>query len=153
MELHRLRKALVIAGLAGIGGGFIWGQHATATLTIGGSEQQAGGAWPSGALSITVNGQMETVGYGQFSTPSSLAAGFAAMFSSDPSATLPRLCTQGLCAKADGPKNHLRRPRTAFCRHSVERDLIHPSQWIAPEWPTATTGPLTMPQEPILGAC
>src|ERR1700761_178704 len=58
------------------------------TITLGGSEQLAGGNWDTGSISISfsdTNGHTytETVAYGQFSTPNSLAAGIAGKFSRD----------------------------------------------------------------------
>lgn len=67
----------------------------TTTITIGGSEQFASPSiWDSGAFSLTVNGHTESVSYGQFSTPQSVASGLAAVFSSD--------CTSPVIAHANG---------------------------------------------------
>jgi RHS repeat-associated protein len=68
----------------------------TATITVGGSEQQISGNWDSGTITISFNGFIERVQYGQFSTPASIASAFAATFSRD---YLPA----GLCANATGP--------------------------------------------------
>jgi hypothetical protein len=73
-----------------------------ATLTITGSEQALPGGWDSGTITISFNSYSETVSYGQYSTPASIAAGIAAKFSADPVSALPRLCTVGVCAKAIG---------------------------------------------------
>lgn len=57
----------------------------TGTITIGGAEQASSiGAWDTGTVTITVNGSYsETVSYGQFSSPASVASGLAAKFSQD----------------------------------------------------------------------
>jgi hypothetical protein len=76
--------------------------YPTATLTITGTEQPVSGGWDSGTITISFNGHQHSVSYGQFSTPSSIASAFAAEFSSYPASAWPRLCTVGICAKANG---------------------------------------------------
>lgn len=73
-------------------------EHPTATLTV----RTSGSTSANGAITIAFNGYSETVNYGQFSTPASIASAFAAEFSANPVSALPRLCTLGICAKADG---------------------------------------------------
>jgi len=53
--------------------------YPTATLTVGGSEVAAN----TGSITIDFNGYLETVTYGQYSTPASLASALAAMFCRD----------------------------------------------------------------------
>jgi len=65
------------------------------TVTIAGTEQQISGIWDQGEITISFNGYSETVSYGQFSTASSIASAFAAMFSND-------YLAYGLCAHASG---------------------------------------------------
>jgi len=76
--------------------------HQTSSITINGTEQLIAGQWNTGTVTVSVAGFSETVSYGQFSTPASIAAGLAAQFSEDPVWERPRLCTLGLCAKANG---------------------------------------------------
>jgi RHS repeat-associated protein len=66
-----------------------------AYITVSGSEQQVSGAWDTSAITISFNGFVETVQYGQFSTQASIASAFAAMFSRD-------YLASGLCANASG---------------------------------------------------
>ena len=72
--------------------------YPTATLTVGGAEQIISGSWDSGPITVDFNGYLETVRYGQFSSPASLASGLAAMFSRDYNAF-------GLYAKAGANGN------------------------------------------------
>lgn len=67
----------------------------TATITVGGSEQQVSGNWDQGNITVTFNGFTETLHYAQFSSPASLASAMAAMFSRD-------YISRGLCAHAVG---------------------------------------------------
>jgi RHS repeat-associated protein len=68
---------------------------ASATLTVGGSEQKISGSWDSGNITVVFNGFSESVHYAQFSTPASLASALAGMFSRD-------YIGEGLCANASG---------------------------------------------------
>jgi hypothetical protein len=65
-----------------------WGQAASITVT--GSEQTASGVWDSGTATLTVNSYSKTLsgaaGYGQFSSPASIASWLAARISMDTSA-------------------------------------------------------------------
>jgi RHS repeat-associated protein len=65
--------------------------NTTATITVNGAEQTG----DANAITIKFNGFVETVLYGQFSTPASVASAFAAMFSRD-------YVRAGLCANASG---------------------------------------------------
>lgn len=65
--------------------------------------EQPGGVVDSGTITIAFNGHSQSVMYGPSSTASSIAAAFAAKFSSYPASAWPRLCTAGVCAKANGP--------------------------------------------------
>jgi len=56
---------------------------ATATITVGGGEQQVSGVWDTKSITISFNGYTETVSPGQFSTTASIASAFAAQFSRD----------------------------------------------------------------------
>ena len=56
---------------------------ATATISVGGSEQQPSGVWDTKSITISFNGYTETVSPGQFSTTASIASAFAAQFSRD----------------------------------------------------------------------
>jgi hypothetical protein len=56
---------------------------ATATLTVTGGETQPGGVWDSGDLTVEFNGYVESVRYGQYSSPASLASALAAMLVRD----------------------------------------------------------------------
>src|SRR5579884_2397232 len=60
---------------------------ANPSITIGGSEQSSGGVWDHGTITVIVNGSQETVQYGQFSTPFSIASAIAAAFTKDCSST------------------------------------------------------------------
>jgi RHS repeat-associated protein len=55
------------------------------SITILGGERFNGsiGLWDSGTVSVSINGYLKSVSYGQFSTPASIAAAIAAKFSSD----------------------------------------------------------------------
>jgi hypothetical protein len=99
---HRIGALLLLLGLCGPARAL-----STATFTITGAELSPGGVPDTGTITISVNNQYsESVTYGQFSTPSSIAAAFAAEFSQNPvtevQASPSRLCTLGICAKADG---------------------------------------------------
>lgn len=48
----------------------------TAYLLVSGTDQQIGGVWDSGLITLGWNTGSYSVGYGQFSTPSGIAAGF-----------------------------------------------------------------------------
>jgi RHS repeat-associated protein len=54
-----------------------------ATVTVSGAETAPNGVPDSGSITLAVAGFTETVNYGQYSSPASLAAAFAAMFSRD----------------------------------------------------------------------
>lgn len=71
----------------------------TATLTVGGAEQQVNGSWDHSTLTISFNGYVESVSYGQFSSPASVAAAIAGMFTRD-------YASDGLSAKANCPPNN-----------------------------------------------
>jgi IPT/TIG domain len=98
VAMHRKWLFLVIA-LIGIASrsSYIWA-YPTATLTIVGAEQQSPttGVWDTGTVMVTVNGHSETVSYGKYSTPSSIAAGLAVKFSQD--------CSGVTNARATGPR-------------------------------------------------
>ena len=56
----------------------------SARVGIAGLETATGGVWPSGDITFTINGTYtETIHYAQASTPESLAADFAALFTRD----------------------------------------------------------------------
>jgi RHS repeat-associated protein len=67
----------------------------SATISVGGSEQQISGAWDSGNITVAFDGFSETVHYGQFSNGASVASALAAMFSNS-------YLNRGLCAYASG---------------------------------------------------
>lgn len=91
MRFDRLKKLIASVFLLGA---CAYGQT-TASVTVLGGEQSNGGVWDSGDVTITINGDLSrTVSYGQFSTPSSIAAGLAALIS--------RECYGVASAKADG---------------------------------------------------
>lgn len=71
---------------------------ATATLTVGGTEQLSGGLWDSGMITVSFNGFLEMVNYGQYSSTASIASALAAMFSRD-------YIAYGLYAKAGANGN------------------------------------------------
>ena len=48
-----------------------------------GSEQKITGLWDTNHITVSFNGFVETVYYGQFSTPVSVASAFADLFSRD----------------------------------------------------------------------
>ncbi|MEO6816655.1 MAG: IPT/TIG domain-containing protein [Edaphobacter sp.] len=57
---------------------------ATGAVTITGTEHSPSpGVWDSGTITVSVNSYTETVPYGQYSTPDSIASAIAAKFSSD----------------------------------------------------------------------
>jgi len=71
------------------------------TLTISGTEQQISGTWDAGTITVSFgdsagNWYKETVAYGQFSTPASIAASVASMFTRD------YYSSHKLCAYASG---------------------------------------------------
>ncbi|MBT9332955.1 IPT/TIG domain-containing protein [Paracidobacterium acidisoli] len=90
-SIHRLFFSLVL--LTGLSVP-AWAST-TATITVGGSEQQINGAWDQGSLNLAFNGFVETIGYGEFSSPASIASAIAGKFSNDYAAS-------GLCAHAVG---------------------------------------------------
>lgn len=55
----------------------------TGVATITGTEQITAGIWDFGTVTVTVNNYSESVPYGQYSTPDSLASAIAAKFSTD----------------------------------------------------------------------
>jgi RHS repeat-associated protein len=63
----------------------------TATITVNGSEQTG----DSNTITVSFNGLVETVTYGPYSTPASIASAFGAKFSND-------YLHAGLCAHASG---------------------------------------------------
>jgi len=65
--------------------------YKTATITVNGSEQ----AGESGTITVSFNGFVESVTYGPYSTPASIASALAAKFSND-------YVKVGLCAHASG---------------------------------------------------
>jgi len=65
------------------------------SITITGAESSSGGLWDHGTVTVTINSHSEMTSYGQFSTPTSIAAALAAEFSSD--------CSSPVNAKATGP--------------------------------------------------
>lgn len=68
-----------------------------ASVTIQGSEQSLNGTWDSGTVTVVVNGHSETVSYGQYSTPASIASALGVKF------TKSCGCTGGpACARAMG---------------------------------------------------
>ncbi len=109
-----LRKSrnliLLLAAVLGLGGR-AWA--ADAMLVIAGAETQPSGVWDSGQIAISFtayNGPGdrtgilygETVTYGQFSTPASIASAFGAMFTNGSfQSSLPSKAE--LCAIAVGP--------------------------------------------------
>lgn len=90
---------LLLAAVLGLGARAF--ASATATITVGGGETQlSSGAWDSGNITISFSDSTgrtysETVTYGQFSTPASIASAFGAMFSNS-------YVPVGLCAHATG---------------------------------------------------
>lgn len=70
----------------------------TATITVGGGEQQVNGAWDQGTITVSFNGYVESVSYGEFSSPASVASALAGMFSR-------HYAADGLSAKANCPPN------------------------------------------------
>jgi RHS repeat-associated protein len=62
---------------------------ATACLTVDGVEQSVSGSWDAGTITVTaVNGDSESIVYGQYSTTTSVASNLAALFARDYAATL-----------------------------------------------------------------
>ena len=78
----KMRDATLLFLIALNCGGNLLAQ-VTAKLTVTGAEQAPGGVWDNASLTVSFNGFSETVNYGQFSSPASLAAGLAAMFCRD----------------------------------------------------------------------
>lgn len=67
------------------------------SVTIIGTEQSSNGVWDTGTVTVTVNGHSETVAYGQFSTPASIASALAVKFTKNCG------CQGGTaCARANG---------------------------------------------------
>lgn len=71
----------------------------TATITVGGSEQQINGAWDQATIVVSFNNFSESVTYGQFSSAAAVASALAGMFSRDYAAV-------GLSAKASCPPSN-----------------------------------------------
>lgn len=65
--------------------------YPTATITVSGSEQSG----DSNTITVSFNGFVETVTYGPYSTPASIASAFGAKFSND-------YLNAGLCSHASG---------------------------------------------------
>lgn len=55
------------------------------SITLSGTEQfnSSNSMWDSGNVTVSINGYVKTVPYGQFSTPDSIASAIAALFTSD----------------------------------------------------------------------
>jgi RHS repeat-associated protein len=80
---------LLLAVVLGLAGRAL--ASSTATITVNGAEQSG----DSNTITVSFNGFVETVRYGQYSTPASVASAFGAMFSRD-------YLQDGLCANASG---------------------------------------------------
>ena len=80
---------LLLAVVLGLGGRAL--ASSTATITVNGTEQSG----DTNVITVSFNGFVETVRYGQYSTPASVASAFGAMFSRD-------YLQDGLCANASG---------------------------------------------------
>jgi RHS repeat-associated protein len=91
-------KLFLLPALVLLLAGHALASSTTATITVGGSEQQVSGSWDHGTITISFNGYVESVSYGQFSSPASVAAALAGMFSRD-------FAADGLSAKANCPPN------------------------------------------------
>ncbi|MDP9049378.1 MAG: Ig-like domain-containing protein, partial [Acidobacteriota bacterium] len=81
-----LRKTLLLVLL--VWGLAARGLAADARISISGAEQQISGNWDNGPVTISFSDSQghifsETVGYGQFSRPASIASGFGAEFTRD----------------------------------------------------------------------
>src|SRR5689334_15707655 len=81
MSLRTRHIATILSVLLGLSSYAVAGT--TGTATISGSEQVTGGIWDFGTVTVTVNNYSESVPYGQYSTPDSLASAVAAKFSND----------------------------------------------------------------------
>jgi RHS repeat-associated protein len=81
--------ALLLAVVLGLGGRAL--ASSTATITVNGAEQSG----DAGAITVSFSGFVETVQYGQYSTPASIASAFGAKFSND-------YLRAGLCAYGSG---------------------------------------------------
>jgi hypothetical protein len=109
------------------------------TVTIQGNEQQsANGVWDSGTVTITINGHSQSVVFGQFSTPASIASGLAAKLSSD--------CAGTVNAKATGAVIAFNLRHTASSLGAVTVSTTHDTADFAStsfsvnsgSWPTTT---------------
>ena len=56
---------------------------AIGSITIAGSEGYSAGVWDTGVATATINGLSVQVAYGQYSAPAPIAAGLAALISSN----------------------------------------------------------------------
>lgn len=82
---------------------------ASTSVTIVGGERFANGTWDYGRVGLTINGHLEMVSYGQFSTPESIASALAVKFA--------KYCgCQGgtVCARAAGSTIILQQKAGAF---------------------------------------
>jgi hypothetical protein len=74
--------------------GRAFGATALGSVTITGTEQSSGSTWDTGTVTATINGVVVSFAYGQFSTPSSIAAALGALISQD--------CNMPVYAQASG---------------------------------------------------
>jgi len=64
--------------------GYAYASGAGSVTILGGERfNDSVGLWDSGTVSVSINGYLKSVSYGQFSTPASIASAIAAKFSSD----------------------------------------------------------------------
>lgn len=119
------------------------GASVTATATITGAEQQMNGSWDTNEITISFNNFSETVSYGQFSTPSSIASAFAGMFARD-------YMANGLCARASGAviTFYLKGANATFGPMTITGSTtsfsVNNSGWTGGSGPPAPPGPPPM---------
>jgi hypothetical protein len=117
------------------------------TITVAGAEQiSAGGAWDTGTVTITINGNYsETINYGQYSTPASVASALAATFSQD--------CNSPARAHAVGPQITFQMRASASTLDSLQLTSNY-NMSLALSGPSFSTGNspalVILPSQPVI---
>jgi len=125
---------------------------ATGTITVGGAEQvSAGGTWDTGTVTLILNGPIsnpgaysESVPYGQFSTPASIASALAATFSQD--------CNSPAWAHAVGAQITFQMRASATNLASLTlTSAYNQSAFSAPSFTDGVTnGVIVLPGQPVI---
>src|SRR5215468_9766113 len=88
------RKLFLLLALLLVVAGRGFAKTPLGSVTITGAEQSSSEVWDTGIVTATFNGVYVSISYGQFSTPSSVASGLAAMISNS--------CSFPVYAQANG---------------------------------------------------